>query len=157
MQVSQRFESKYMPEPNSGCWLWTGATTKEGHGRFWVNGKLEVASRFAYEFFRNKVPEHLHVLHHCDNPYCINPDHLFLGTHQDNMDDRDNKGRGVIPEPSFGEEHPGSKLTQEQVNKMRDIRDKTSLSYQKLGVMFNVTTMTAYRACKGINWGFKWK
>lgn len=154
MNLQKRFEDKYMPEPNSGCWLWTGSNTKGGHGRFWVKDKLEVASRFAYEFFKGPIYNKLHVLHRCDNPYCVNPEHLFLGTHKDNMADRDAKKRGVIPEPLFGEQHPTSKLTGEQVIKMRQIRDETKLSYTKLGTMFNVTTMTAYRACKGINWGF---
>ena len=77
----------------SGCWKWQGAVDSHGYGRTRYNGKLTSAHRAAYEYMHKEIPEGMHVLHRCDNPPCINPAHLFLGTHQDNMDDMAAKGR----------------------------------------------------------------
>jgi hypothetical protein len=78
----------------SSCWLWIGGKDKDGYGKFkWVNGKDERAHRFSWLFFRGPIPESLFVLHKCDNTSCVNPDHLFLGTHAMNMGDKKEKGR----------------------------------------------------------------
>lgn len=91
--AEERFDPKVMPEPNSGCWLWTGTADKGMYGMFW-NGKTMVrAHRFSYEMHFGTVPTGLHVLHRCDTPICVNPNHLFLGTQADNNKDRDTKGR----------------------------------------------------------------
>ena len=79
------------------CWEWQGATTN-GYGTFRDNEVAEnfklLVTRVAWVVIKGEpIPDNLHVLHRCDNPKCFNPDHLFLGTHQDNMKDRDNKGR----------------------------------------------------------------
>lgn len=81
-----------IPEPNTGCWLWTG-TSRNGYGRFIWDGNAYTAHRVAYQILKGPVPPHLMVLHRCDTPACINPDHLFLGTQSDNMRDASRKGR----------------------------------------------------------------
>lgn len=77
-----------------GCWNWTKSRTPEGYGHLHIHCKYWYAHRFSWVLHYGNIPEHLHVLHKCDNPGCVNPEHLFLGTHQDNMHDRDLKGRG---------------------------------------------------------------
>ena len=88
-----RFERKYTPEPNTGCWLWTAGTCRFGYGRFhYVKRDIE-SHRMSWHFYRGPIPDGLCVLHKCDTPACVNPDHLFLGTRADNNIDCTNKKR----------------------------------------------------------------
>jgi hypothetical protein len=94
-QIANRFwERVDASAGESACWPYTGATRANGYGRLILRGKHELAHRMAYRFARGKIPDGLFVCHRCDNPPCCNPDHLFLGTHQDNVDDKTRKGRG---------------------------------------------------------------
>lgn len=83
-------------ETTDYCWPWKANKNKSGYGMFKHHGYDENAQRVAYKITKGYIPEGLHVLHKCDNPICVNPDHLFTGTHQDNMDDRTRKGRGKV-------------------------------------------------------------
>jgi HNH endonuclease len=87
------FEQKYIPEPMSGCFLWTGAQHRQGYGSISVRGKTQLAHRISWQFYCGEIPDGIKVLHKCDNPPCVNPDHLFLGTQSDNMSDCGKKGR----------------------------------------------------------------
>jgi len=91
MPVEERFWGKV--DKSKECWLWLGATT-EGYGQFGIGRKNVHAHRFAYEVTYGKIPEGLFILHKCDNPSCVRPDHLFCGTNQENMQDAYDKGRG---------------------------------------------------------------
>ena len=82
-----------MPDER-GCLIWSGSKTVERYGRLVKKGKRYLASRLTYERFKGRVPDGLEVCHSCDNPPCVNPDHLFLGTTKDNARDRQAKGRG---------------------------------------------------------------
>ena len=95
MNTIERFESKYIPEPNSGCWLWSGSLRGSyDYGQFSLTHTKPVpAHRFSYTTYRGDIPKGMLVLHTCDVPTCVNPDHLFLGTQDDNMRDKVNKGR----------------------------------------------------------------
>lgn len=76
------------------CWLWQGALDISGYGRFWCHGNDFKSHRFAWILARGEIPDGMCVLHRCDNPQCVNPDHLFLGTNADNTRDMLEKGRG---------------------------------------------------------------
>lgn len=110
----QFIESHSIPEPNSGCHLWLGSMTAAGYGRLWDNGRMVYAHRFVYELTNGAIPVGAHILHHCDNPACCNPDHLYAGTHTNNMADAGRRGR--FP---HGARHYRAKLTEQQVKEIR--------------------------------------
>ncbi len=89
----ERFLSKVIPEPNSGCWLWAGHVTRR-YGKFSAGNANVSAHRWSYFFHFPGQDQSLHVCHKCDNPICVNPQHLFLGTMTDNIRDCFSKGRG---------------------------------------------------------------
>lgn len=76
------------------CWLWVGAKSSNGYGEFWLAGRPQGAHRVAWQDTHGEIPGGLRVLHKCDTPLCVNPEHLFLGTAKDNMQDMLLKGRG---------------------------------------------------------------
>jgi hypothetical protein len=80
LPINERFDSKWEPCPESGCWLWTAALLKDGYGGFKVERKMLRAHRFAWERKHGPIPKGMVVCHKCDVPGCVNPDHLFLGT-----------------------------------------------------------------------------
>jgi hypothetical protein len=75
------------------CWEWLATKNNKGYGRIQVNGKSRLAHRISYGLKNGEIPRGLEVLHKCDNPLCVNPKHLFLGTHKDNLQDMAKKGR----------------------------------------------------------------
>jgi hypothetical protein len=100
--LKERFESKYIPEPNSGCWIWIGQTNDAGYGLIKdfssknVRG-LERAHRVSWRLHRKEEIGNMVLCHKCDNPSCVNPNHLFLGTPLDNVRDMYNKKRNKPP------------------------------------------------------------
>jgi len=90
----KRFWNKVVKRTN-GCWEWTASIAWNGYGRFKYAGKMALAHRVSYILKYGPVPDGMMVCHTCDNRKCVNPDHLFLGSHQDNMDDMVTKGRGA--------------------------------------------------------------
>ncbi len=105
----------------TGCWEWIGCK-RRGYGRTTIGSRKDgtrktiAVHRLSYLIFKGKIPEGMEVCHKCDNPACINPDHLFVGTRQDNIDDREHKGRNIV---KVGEEQPRAKLSKKSVKDAR--------------------------------------
>jgi hypothetical protein len=118
-----RFRKFIEIDIETGCWIWIGSrqgTKPWDYGSFWDGDKIEKAHHYSYEIHKGPIPTGILVLHKCDNPPCVNPDHLFLGTTQDNVDDMFAKGRNHALK---GSENGNALLTEETVLKIRsDIR-----------------------------------
>ena len=116
------------------CMFWTKSTSKYGYGQIRVEGKTEQVHRVSYREFVGEIPEGVHVLHRCDVRNCINPDHLFLGTHQDNMDDMNRKGRGDYS----GLINRDTKLNINKVKIIRAMCKYTNKTQSEIGDIFDV-------------------
>lgn len=91
--LAVRFEKHFTPEPNSGCWLWFGATDSRGYGQMRIAKRARHATHVSLELVGRTVPTGMQACHHCDTPECVNPEHLFIGTMKDNVADMMAKGR----------------------------------------------------------------
>jgi hypothetical protein len=116
---TERFWAKV--DKTENCWLWTASRQSFGYGTFMLTkGKFARAHRFSWELHNGPIPEGLFVLHHCDVPWCVNPDHLYLGTNRDNARDRKERGRWkrIKPHDQWGEKNPSAILSDLQVAAM---------------------------------------
>ena len=114
----EHIEKYSIPEPNSGCWLWLGHTDGFGYGKTMFGKRTYRAHRLSWEAHRGHPPGDRFVCHKCDVPACVNPDHLWLGTHDDNMRDMRAKGRHPFTDQR-GEANPFSRLTEDIVRRVR--------------------------------------
>lgn len=130
----------------SGCWELQGSILESGYGYMSFQGKSKLAHRASYEAFIGPIPEGLFVLHRCDNRKCINPKHLFLGTHEDNMDDMDSKGRR-----KSGEKHYMARLNDALVRKLR-AEYKPGDSWMALEKKYGINRGVLRPAILGITW-----
>jgi hypothetical protein len=135
---------------DNDCWIWTGSRTKQGYGNLRIKQKTVYAHRYIYELRNGKIPDGLVVCHKCDNPACVNPSHLFLGTQGDNVRDRDEKGRRGS-NPPRGESHHNSKLTEKDVAEIRKML-ADGQSIRKIASKFGVTSWTIGSIAVGKTW-----
>jgi len=135
-------------ENKNGCWECVShCKGPKGYPMYWWNKKLGHMSRFIWEQMHGEIPKDMHVLHKCDNPLCINPEHLFLGTNLDNVKDKMKKGRHRNNTPK-GEGHWWAKLNNELVIKI--FLDKGS--QHKIADFYNVSQSTVSEIKRGVRW-----
>lgn len=134
-------------DKSNECWEWTGAKTKEGYGRFWLNDNTVMAHRFSWIEKNGPIPNGLFVCHKCDNPRCVRPDHLFLGTSSENSLDAVRKLR-----KSVGTLNGRAKLTDMQVIEVRTLYAIGNTSCARLGVKFGVSHSMIYDIVSHHNW-----
>lgn len=144
---AQRIFGKHTLGVN-GCWEWTGKLDYLGYGRLGFKNKLVLAHRLSWRAHKGEIPDGLCVLHKCDNRKCINPDHLFLGTHQDNMADRDRKKRGKCPR---GIDHPQSKLNPEKAFEIRWLA-ASGHKQRRLAAQYGVTQRAVAQVIHNLTW-----
>jgi len=112
--IRERFTDKYEVGDPEECWEWQGQRNDQGYGLFSIEGNANRAHRIAWSLHNSRTPGSMLVCHHCDNPPCVNPAHLFLGTVSDNTQDMLSKGRGMV-----GEKQPIAKLNDMAVRVIR--------------------------------------
>lgn len=135
VSVTQRPES---------CWEWQGARHGKGYGHIRISGKVEKAHRIAYEIAVGPIPDGMHVCHACDNPPCCNPKHLWLGTNEDNLLDRQSKRRHA-----HGVRHSRARLTEDEV---REIVAIDGISHSRIAEMFGISKTTVSHIKCGRSW-----
>jgi hypothetical protein len=123
-----------LPTNDNGCVLWTRALALDGYGNYKIKGNRELAHRLSYRVFKGKIPSGCCVLHKCDNPACVNVDHLFLGTRNINNKDRASKGRSAV-----GERSGRAKLKAAQVLKIYKLYHAGGVTTTELGQRFGVS------------------
>jgi hypothetical protein len=161
MTIEERFWAHVPERPEDGCWEWTGTReTRMGYGEFVVDRggpryKTEMAHRVAFELTHG-APSGF-VLHRCDNPPCVRPEHLYDGTHQQNMDDRESRGRTFRgrPKPGHicrGTEHPRAKLDEAAVREIRRRYSAGGVSQQALANEYGVAQTKVSSIVRGRSW-----
>lgn len=143
-----RFEAKYIPEPMSGCWIWVGRTEATGYGTINFGKKRIKAHRLSYLLYKGDIGN-LCVLHKCDNRLCVNPNHLFLGTREDNNKDRNNKGREG---DRSGIKNGRAKINLAMASAIREVYQKGLLSGPELAKRCGLHSSSIYRIIKNISW-----
>lgn len=155
----KRFWAKV--DKSGDCWVWTASRRHKGYGAFayTIDGKIhhDRAHRFSYEIHNGPIPVGMFVLHRCDNPACVNPSHLFLGTAKDNVDDMMSKGRHV-PGGTYGPgsyrrgvAHHASRLNEEIVRNIRDDRD-SGMSISRIAAKHGIALGHAHRIITRKSW-----
>lgn len=141
----ERFWSKV--RKTETCWTWTGITNLYGYGLFRLNGKRVLAHRFVLTLVNGVDPTGMVCCHKCDNPACVRPDHLFLGTHADNVADRTAKGRSAR-----GSKSGVARLTEEQIPAIRSLYREQGIRASEIARRFNVSSGTIEAVLRGVTW-----
>jgi len=138
----ERFIKKLSLDYDTGCWNWTGYLNG-GYGAFCIGGPIRTnrvrkAHRVAWEIYNGEIPDGMCVCHHCDNPKCCNPNHLWLGTHKQNMEDMKSKGRLKYNPAKSGELHHNNKFAEMDITSMREMYAK-GYTQDEIATIFNTS------------------
>lgn len=150
----ERFWASVTPAGKHSCWIWHGTLHKDtGYGRLCVDNKDMGAHRFSYELHYGPILlTDLFVCHTCDNPACVNPSHLFLGTQKDNLRDMISKGRYYSGPRIWGEKHPRHRFTENDVLEIRRLLTLQTLSRSRIAAMYQVSHAAIYSIWKRRTW-----
>ena len=132
---------------DSGCWEWSGNKMPSGYGYLKFKYKNTLAHRAAYETWVGTIPPGKHVLHSCDNPPCINPGHLRVGTNQDNANDRVSRDR-----VAFGSSSGMSKIVEQDVREIRDLYASGLFFQREIGEMYGLSQTMIGHIVRGTYW-----
>lgn len=148
--LADRFNAKWTPEPFSGCWLWIGAVVGNGYGEIYHHHVKHCvhAHRASWELHRGPIPEGLCVLHKCDTRLCVNPGHLFLGTHQDNVLDMYAKKRWKKIQNTSGENNHRAQITEALARLIK----RSPLDSNELSRSLGISRFITYNIKKGKRW-----
>lgn len=173
----EKFWERLDTTGSTGCWEWPGTRINDGYGQVQMRGKRWYAHRLAYTLTFGQIPDGLMVCHHCDNPPCCRPDHLFLGTCLDNKADQRAKGRTLTgdrnparwpgtrllrgeewyrhcmtPNRAQGERHPNASVTEEQVREIRRLYEAGSVTISALARQYGVTRHAVLQIVRRQTW-----
>lgn len=148
--MQKRFYAKFLVHPRTRCWIWTGAKAHCGYGILTdpITKRPKRAHRWSWIFHHGEIPAGMKVLHKCDTPACVSPEHLFIGTQLDNIRDMVSKGRGNLP---AGEKHPYAKLTESEVKEIRSMKGQTQAEIAR---RFNIRQDTVSRILSRKIWKY---
>ena len=144
--TKERIEEKVLRIPEAGCWIWMGSSQVRGYGEIISNNRKHLAHRASYEAFVGKIPKGMYVCHACDNVACVNPNHLFLGTQKQNLQDMAAKGRSTR-----GSKNPMAKLNEAQVKLIR-LALNEGMNSELLAVMYQTTAKNIRLIATGKRW-----
>lgn len=144
--IAERFWPKV--KKSSACWEWVGARNSKGYGLLLVDGRSSLAHRVSWILSGQPIPTGLCVLHQCDNPPCVRPSHLFVGTMKDNVRDMFTKGRD---NHARGEQHPGAKLTERDVRSIRE-RKAQGVMPKHIAAEFKIGLAQIHSICTNKRW-----
>jgi len=144
-----RFWSKTIKREIEDCWIWSASCFNSGYGAFHLRGKIVKAHRFAYILSHGEIPNELEICHKCDNPSCVNPAHLFSGTHKENMLDMHIKGRFVN---TLVPGNKSAKLTIVQVKEIRFLYSTGAWTQKALAQKFSVYQTTVSKIIRWESW-----
>lgn len=152
--LAERFWEKVDKRGPDDCWEWQGYRGPNGHGQMRGTPGTTAAHRVSWELHNGPIPEGLHICHHCDNPPCVNPAHLFLGTHQDNMRDMVEKGRNSKPPVHRikGEGSTNAHFTNAQVREFRRQFAEMDISVLRFAGLHNVHPATMRKILKRLSY-----
>jgi HNH endonuclease len=150
--IKQRLADAAKLDPETGCLVWQRYIGTHGYGVLQITGGQKLAHRLAWETSNGPIPDGLYVCHRCDRRACINVDHMFLGTPTDNARDMIRKGRNASLVPRSGEDHPGSKLSEEDVRKIRLLYEAGFASQPWLSAHMGVSQVTISRIVRQKIW-----